>query len=600
MDGDADRIEASLVRGKGRVVQQEIAALKPDVPSFGYAAVLSMNATSIWGGIYPYLDPSCQTELVTIGFYIVQILAFALTFACWMGLAWMRPAVACRNSVVPCAAPLAAGPLMLVAAMYIPALSLFLIFAGSALIGFALAGFMVRWQRVFAAMDASRGNLTLVKGTLGSALLYLALCMVPQALTAYLLPLVLVPLAALCLWLAGRSIALDQPMFQDVPRDHDLVYRNAFRESISPALAVGALGFAAGAIRFIAITHQDLLSAINIVSMVALFVVVACFYLLWRHRALRMSMAAIFLALFPLVAICLMVMPFAGSAFVDLGFGIANGCFMLACMFMMMHCGQLSRDSGINPVVIYGFYGAIAYVPQIPGYLVGYASGIETHWGVEQFSFVALASLFVLLLAALFGLRVPQQGAATASGRAGGTLEFLTLKGALGAAVGEEAGGSESGQLTTPRRRRGRAGTAAQSLVHEVPLRAVGLSEEAREPDGAEAPREAETPLAAMAGSTAASEESASGAEGSFAEGMRARDALTLRCQRVSQDYGLSSREAEVMELIARGYTGPAIAEMLFISENTMRTHNKRIYAKLEIHKKQELLELIESYDARY
>ena len=166
--------------------------------------------------------------------------------------------------------------------------------------------------------------------------------------------------------------------------------------------------------------------------------------------------------------------------------------------------------------------------------------------------------------------------------------------------MGEEAGGSESGQLTTPRRRRGRAGTAAQSLVHEVPLRAVGLSEEAREPDGAEAPREAETPLAAMAGSTAASEESASGAEGSFAEGLRARDALTLRCQRVSQDYGLSSREAEVMELIARGYTGPAIAEMLFISENTMRTHNKRIYAKLEIHKKQELLELIESYDARY
>ena len=48
------------------------------------------------------------------------------------------------------------------------------------------------------------------------------------------------------------------------------------------------------------------------------------------------------------------------------------------------------------------------------------------------------------------------------------------------------------------------------------------------------------------------------------------------------------------MELLVRGYSGPAIAEMLFISENTMRTHSKRIYAKLDIHKKQELLVLID------
>ena len=63
--------------------------------------------------------------------------------------------------------------------------------------------------------------------------------------------------------------------------------------------------------------------------------------------------------------------------------------------------------------------------------------------------------------------------------------------------------------------------------------------------------------------------------------------------------YGLSSREAEVMELIVRGNTGPAIAEMLFISENTMRTHSKRIYAKMGAHKKQELVVLVEGIDLR-
>ena len=51
------------------------------------------------------------------------------------------------------------------------------------------------------------------------------------------------------------------------------------------------------------------------------------------------------------------------------------------------------------------------------------------------------------------------------------------------------------------------------------------------------------------------------------------------------------------MELIARGNTVSRIAEELVVSENTIRTHSKRIYAKLGIHKKQELLDLIDSFD---
>ena len=47
------------------------------------------------------------------------------------------------------------------------------------------------------------------------------------------------------------------------------------------------------------------------------------------------------------------------------------------------------------------------------------------------------------------------------------------------------------------------------------------------------------------------------------------------------------------MELIARGNTVARIAEDLVVTENTIRTHSKRIYAKLDIHKKQELLDLV-------
>ena len=65
----------------------------------------------------------------------------------------------------------------------------------------------------------------------------------------------------------------------------------------------------------------------------------------------------------------------------------------------------------------------------------------------------------------------------------------------------------------------------------------------------------------------------------------------------VREFYGLSAREAEVAELIARGNTVAHIAELLFVSENTVRTHSKRIYVKLDTHKRQELMALVERFE---
>ncbi|HJF65740.1 MAG TPA: helix-turn-helix transcriptional regulator [Slackia equolifaciens] len=69
---------------------------------------------------------------------------------------------------------------------------------------------------------------------------------------------------------------------------------------------------------------------------------------------------------------------------------------------------------------------------------------------------------------------------------------------------------------------------------------------------------------------------------------------MSKQCLSVAEEYGLSSRETEVMELLGRGRTGSAIADELFISENTVRTHIKRIYAKVGVGKKQELLAVLD------
>jgi len=49
-----------------------------------------------------------------------------------------------------------------------------------------------------------------------------------------------------------------------------------------------------------------------------------------------------------------------------------------------------------------------------------------------------------------------------------------------------------------------------------------------------------------------------------------------------SKEITLSSREIEVIELIAKEYTNAKIAETLFISERTVETHRKNIFRKTD------------------
>jgi LuxR family maltose regulon positive regulatory protein len=45
----------------------------------------------------------------------------------------------------------------------------------------------------------------------------------------------------------------------------------------------------------------------------------------------------------------------------------------------------------------------------------------------------------------------------------------------------------------------------------------------------------------------------------------------------------LSQREVEVLRLLVSELTGPQIADQLYVSLNTLRTHTKRIFTKLDV-----------------
>ncbi len=46
---------------------------------------------------------------------------------------------------------------------------------------------------------------------------------------------------------------------------------------------------------------------------------------------------------------------------------------------------------------------------------------------------------------------------------------------------------------------------------------------------------------------------------------------------------GISPREVQVLERLARGDSNQEIAEALFVSANTIKTHLKNLYAKLDV-----------------
>ena len=71
--------------------------------------------------------------------------------------------------------------------------------------------------------------------------------------------------------------------------------------------------------------------------------------------------------------------------------------------------------------------------------------------------------------------------------------------------------------------------------------------------------------------------------------------AFSWACSAVAKDSGLSPRETEIFVMLAQGRSLPYIRDALVLSKNTVSTHARHIYSKLEVHSKQELLDLVEA-----
>lgn len=500
--------------------------LRPNVASLGYALFFAVNATSVWGGVFPFLPLDFQTPQIVLWFFLGQSIAFFLTFLLSAHGAYFFPKSGRRFFTGLAAAFYFLGWCCLIAAIYLHDLALPLVIVGGALLGCGSALFYLLWQRLFASQAPAQGTHDLVVGTVYSALFYFGLYLIPRAVTSFLIALVFLPLFWLALVLKNRTINFSQPMFEDIPRENRRVYRRAITSMWRSALCIGALSLCAGIMRSFAITDPAIGSYVNILSMGALLIAALCLLAVWQIRNLYLDITKLYQMVFPFVITGLVLVPFLSESYLSWLAAGLYAVYGIALLLMMIQCAQISRTRGVNPVFSYGLFGGIVYAFHDLGFILGRFPDSIAVAGLDAHALTALLAVYLLAL-----------------------MLFLS------------AGTFKSKQ----------PGTEGIELMAISPR-----------PLELQAKRKRSTSAADMG------EQSA--------KQPAYRDLISKQVDALKNSSGLSTREAEVVDLIARGYTVPRIAEQLYISENTVRTHTKHIYSKLGIHKKQELIDLLSKY----
>lgn len=483
--------------------------------SLGYALFLAINATAVWGGVFPFLPYQIQSFDTMFWFFFNMALVFAIAYGASVIGSYFLPREAKHFLVFLAGLPYVLAWVCLIASSYLKAYTFGLVAVSGIFLGIGSAGFYMLWQRLFAAMDPRTGNENLISGTLLASVIYALLHTIPQAVTVFLIPLVFLPLFGLAIVLTSRRIDVNQPMFEDVPRAHAHVYKRVISDTWRSALCLGGLGFCTGVMRAVAITDPHIGYNVNLISMGASFIAAFLLMVFWARANVTINVLNTYRTIFPVILLSFVLLALTPAEVSIWLAGVLYAFHSVGILFTMIMCAQLSRDRGINPVFIYGFFGGIMYALHDLGFLLG--SFARSPYISAEASMTMIALIAVSVLSLLFALGQKQDKMWRAEFSHGSSIELTQDEHDTGV-----------------------------SREHRVP----------DEPDSGDV-------------------------------------RISPEVYRLKDHYGLTMREAEVTELLAGGETVARIADVLFISENTVRMHSKHIYTKLDIHKKQEIKDRI-------
>ena len=236
-----------------------------------------------------------------------------------------------------------------------------------------------------------------------------------------------------------------------------------------------------------------------------------------------------------------------GAAAVPVGGALVQGCTLFFQPLVYVVVTRSTRLQGLSPLVAFGVGQALISAVVLAGNLVGkllFQMAGETPLLLSAVCGAGVLALFFMVVA-----RAAQVGEEGNEEKDGGTEEM-------------EAETRGADRVKAAAAGRGSSGVAAGERLFED----GGTTEAATLPNG----------------------DCAAGV------GAQGEDSAAVFARAV----GLTARETEILSLLVRGRTLPYIANELFVTTGTVKTHVRHIYAKMNITGgRQELIERIEGSD---
>lgn len=233
-----------------------------------------------------------------------------------------------------------------------------------------------------------------------------------------------------------------------------------------------------------------------------------------------------------------------GAAAVPVGGALVQGCTLFFQPLVYVVVTRSTRLQGLSPLVAFGEGQALISAVVLAGNLVGkllFQMAGETPLLLSAVCGAGVLALFFMVVA-----RAAQVGEEGNEEKDGGTEEM-------------EAETRGADRVKAAAAGRGSSGVAAGERLFED----GGTTEAATLPNG----------------------DCAAGV------GAHGEDSATVFARAV----GLTAREAEILGLLVRGRTLPYIANELFVTTGTVKTHVRHIYEKSLVNNRQELLDKVEA-----
>lgn len=340
-------------------------------------------------------------------------------------------------------------------------------------------------------------------------------------------------------------------------------------------IAVAVFSIVVGVSRGFSVPHSQIADMNNEGALIVFStgVLAALLFLAVGLMGRQFDVSRLYYPIIIVVAACILVTPLLGGT----GFGsqfitVAYNCFVLVIWCFLAY---VAYSSQLSAILVFGLgRGASAL-----GTTVGWMAGLALVGGHGE----EALSLEVVSVAMVFALLV---------------VSMLVLNDRF---IGEALRGDES-SLRPEVKASDSSADVASGAESESGLQGVSLGEAVHCPaDGESASEEWTAPLVADSAFTEGREAPCDSSEGMVPADQvldeRRPGRYQLRCNAVAERFGLSPRERDVFDLLVRGRSIEYIAQTLAISFNTAKSHIRHIYAKIDVHSRQELLEILDRED---